>query len=297
MDVPEVVRNKARRVGAEAWLAELAALVRELEDEWSIAAGRAYPDSTEAYVARATTCDGEAAVLKLLIPRDDIAVTDEIAVLRLAGGDGCVRLLRADEGRCALLVERLGPSMYDLGLPIEERHRVLCRVSSRVWRPAPDAGLATGAMKGRWLIDFVLRMWNELDRPCSERTVEYAIACAERRIADHDDERARLVHGDVHQWNTLRAGTGWKLVDPDGLLADPEYDLGIIMREDPVDLLREGESARAAKLAKLTGTDPRKIVEWGAIERVSTGLLGTAVGLQPVARQMLHAADVIAAVG
>jgi streptomycin 6-kinase len=42
-----------------------------------------------------------------------------------------------------------------------------------------------------------------------------------------------LVHGDVHQWNALQAGAGLKLVDPDGLLADAEYDLGIIMREDP----------------------------------------------------------------
>jgi len=34
----------------------------------------------------------------------------------------------------------------------------------------------------------------------------------------------------VHQWNTLEAPEGFALVDPDGLLAEPEYDLGIIMR-------------------------------------------------------------------
>jgi streptomycin 6-kinase len=45
------------------------------------------------------------------------------------------------------------------------------------------------------------------------------------------------VHGDVHQWNALEAPAdveqGFKLVDPDGLLAEAEYDLGVIMREDP----------------------------------------------------------------
>ena len=42
------------------------------------------------------------------------------------------------------------------------------------------------------------------------------------------------MHGDVHQWNALQAaGGGFKLVDPDGLLAEAEYDLGILMREDP----------------------------------------------------------------
>lgn len=294
MDLPAVVRNKARRMGADAWLADLPELVRELERDWGITVGRAYPGPTEAYVAEATTRDGVPAVLKLLIPRVDLPVTDEIVVLRLAGGDGCARLYAADASRAALLLERLGPSMYDIGLPVEQRHAILCDVAARVWRPAPDAGLPTGAEKGRWLIAHVTRLWEELDRPCSERAVAYAVACAERRIAEHDDERACLVHGDVHQWNALRAAAGWKLIDPDGLLADPEYDLGVLMREDPVELLDEGEQARAAKLAARTGCDPRKVLEWGAIERVSTGLLGTAIGMQPVARQMLAAAEFVA---
>jgi hypothetical protein len=51
-----------------------------------------------------------------------------------------------------------------------------------------------------------------------------ALACAARRAEAHDDERAVLVHGDVHQWNVLEAPPGdehqpgFKLVDPDGLL-------------------------------------------------------------------------------
>ena len=134
----------------------------------------------------------------------------------------------------------------------------------------------------------------ELDRPCSERAVEHALACATRRGDAHRDETAVLVHGDVHQWNALEAGREFKLVDPDGLLAQPEYDLGIIMREDPLDGdLRE----RARWLAGKTGLDEEAIWEWGVVERVSTGLLGTRVGLQPIAREMLDAADHVAAWG
>jgi streptomycin 6-kinase len=97
-----------------------------------------------------------------------------------------------------------------------------------------------------------------------------------------------LVHGDVHQWNALEAGNGFKLVDPDGLLADPEYDLGIIMREDPLEGdLRE----RCAWLASKTGLDPTAIWEWGAAERLSTGLLCVRVGLEEVGRAMLAAAE------
>jgi streptomycin 6-kinase len=294
LDVPEVVRRKARGAGAERWLDDLPDLVACLERDWSITAGSAFGDSTEAYVAEATTETGEAAVLKLIVPRHGEAARHEITALRLADGDGCVRLLRSDHDRGALLLERLGRSLADLGLPVRRRHQVLCELASRVWRPAPDSGLPTGADKGRWLADFIATTWESLGRPCSERAVRHALSCAARRVAAFSDDRARLVHGDVHQWNALEAGTGFALVDPDGLLADPEYDLGILMREDPVELMLEEPRRRAGWLAARTGLDPTAIWEWGVVERVSTGLLATSVGLQPVGEQMLRAADAIA---
>ena len=103
-----------------------------------------------------------------------------------------------------------------------------------------------------------------------------------------------LCHGDVHQWNALRAGDGWKLVDPDGLIAEPECDLGIILREDPDELLSRGAAATVAGVAARTGTDPEAIWDWACAERVSTGLVATAIDLQPVGRQMLAAADHLA---
>ena len=293
MEIPGAVRNKASHLGAGAWLENLDDIVADLQQRWQITLGRTFPDGTEAVVLEATRADGEPAVLKLMLPRVD-GTDHEVTVLRLANGDGCVRLLEADDEHGAVLLERLGPSLYELDVPHRERHDILCDTAAKVWRPAPDAGLPTGAEKGRWLIEHVRTLWDDLDRPCSERAVEHAIACAERRIVAHDDETARLVHGDVHQWNTLRDGDSWKLVDPDGLLADPEYDLGIILREDPLELLQDGPHEVAMRLAARTGRDPVKIWEWGAIERVSTGLLATAIGLQPIARQMLAAADVVA---
>jgi streptomycin 6-kinase len=294
-ELPAVVRAKAVVAGAERWLDELPALVADLEREWAITVGRPFTDGTEALVAEATRADGTPAVLKLLVPRayDDLAV-HEITVLRLADGDGCVRLLRADAERGAMLLERLGRSLHDLGLPIGRRHEILCTAARRLWRPAPGCGLPTGADKGRWLIDYVTTVWEELDRPCSARAVEHAVACAERRIAAHDDERAVLVHGDVHQWNALRSGDGFKLVDPDGLLAEAEYDLGVIIREDPLELLAGDPFKQARWLAERTGRDSTAIWEWGVVERVSTGLVLTQVGLEPVAGGMLAAADHIA---
>ncbi len=290
-----MVRQKALAVGARAWLDDLAVLVASVERDWGIAVGQAYADSTEAFVAKASYEDGTAAVLKLIVPRGGDAAEHEITVLKLTNGEGCARLLRADAERGALLVERLGRSLYELALPIRKRHEILCATAARIWRPAPGCGLPTGAAKGRWLADFITTTWEELDHPCSERAIEHGLVCAARRGDAHRDERAVLVHGDVHQWNALEAADGFKLVDPDGLLAEPEYDLGILMREDPLDLPDDDPHKRARWLAARTGLNATSIWEWGVVERVSTGLLGTKVGLQPVARQMLAVADRLAA--
>jgi len=290
-----VVRNKALAAGAARWLDELPGLIASLERDWRIAVGRPFPDATEAFVAEARP----RSVLKLMIPRVGDHARNEITVLRLAGGDGCACLLRADADRGALLLERLGRPLERLGLPLARRHEILCATATRVWRPAPGCGLPTGADKGRWLAGFIVASWPELDRPCSERAVEHALACAARRVAAHDDERAVLVHGDVHQWNVLEAPGGlkpggFKLVDPDGLLAEAEYDMGVVMREDPVELRHGDPRERARWLARRCGLDATAIWEWGVAERVSTGLLGTRIGLQPVAREMLATADHVA---
>ena len=125
--------------------------------------------------------------------------------------------------------------------------------------------------------------------------MDHALACAARRADAHNDERAVLVHGDLHQWNVLEAPGGFKLVDPDGLLVEAEYDLGVLMREDPVELMAGDPCERARRLARRCGLDVTATWEWGVAERVSTGLLLTRIGLQPGGRDMLAAADQIAA--
>jgi streptomycin 6-kinase len=294
VQVAAVVRNKAIAFGAAGWLDDLPELIARLERDWQITVGRPYDSSTEAYVAEAVGHDGTLAVLKLMIPRDGNQARNEIAVLELTKGDGCVRLLRSDLSRGALLLERLGRRLDQLGLPITRRHEILCAAAERVWRPAAGIGLPTGAENGRWFIGFITATWEELGRPCSERAVADAIACAARRIDAHDDERAVLVHGDVHQWNVLEAPHGYKLVDPDGVLAEAEYDLGVVMREDPLELMHGDPGARARWLATRCALDATAIWEWGVIQRVATGLLCVKIEEQPVGRQMLAAADHLA---
>jgi streptomycin 6-kinase len=183
--------------------------------------------------------------------------------------------------------------MYDCGLPLSRRLEVLCATAARIWRPAPDCGLPTGAEKARWLADFIVMLWEELDHPCSEKAVDHALASARRREKAHRAERAVLVHGDVHQLNALSSDDGFKLIDPDGLLAEAEYDLGVLMRGDPVELLAGDPLDRAYWLAAQTGLDPVATWEWGVVERLSTALLCTQIDLQPLGKDTLRAAEAV----
>jgi len=295
-DIPEVVRNKAITVGAESWLAELPELVSHFEQAWNFSIGAVYDGGTEAFVAEANEASGRLAVVKLLIPRNGINPAREIAVLERAGGRSCAELYRSDAHAGAMLIERLGPSLFDLGVSFEQRREVLADLATKFWRPPTGMDLPSGEVKAAWLSNAVELWWHELGEPCSRRAVDHALDCAAKRGAAHATADPVLVHGDIHQWNALRSSTGFKLVDPDGLVAEPEYDLGVLMREDPLELLADGDPrSRSTWLANRTGCDEQAIWEWGVVERVSTGLIASKIDLQPVGAEMLHAADMIAA--
>ncbi|MGX6605263.1 aminoglycoside phosphotransferase family protein [Micromonosporaceae bacterium Da 78-11] len=136
-DLPAPVRAKAIEAGAGRWLAELPGLLGEIGRMWDLTLGAAYGDATEAYVAAATRADGTPAVVKLLVPRPGGHAAHEIAVLRSVDGQGCVRLLAADESRDALLLERLGPAMSDLDLSQPRRLAILADLASAVWHRGP----------------------------------------------------------------------------------------------------------------------------------------------------------------
>ncbi len=295
IELPEVVRNRAITEGHSEWIDHLTDIVRGLERDWSIELGQTYEEGTEAFVAAAVLADGTPAVLKVLVPRRGGGFDDhEATVLRLAAGDGCPILYRDDPARGALLMERLGPSMFALGLPYEQRLPALCDAAAKIWRPVLDVDLPSGAEKAEWLSAFIATAWSDLDEPCERRTVDHTLACADRRLAAHDPERSVLVHGDAHQWNALRAGDSFKLVDPDGLVAEAEYDLGVILREDPEETAAADTMATTRWMAARHGLGATAIWEWGVVERVSTGLMATKIDLQPVGRQMLALADRIA---
>jgi streptomycin 6-kinase len=294
--LPERLAYSLRAAGAagERWLAELPDLLASLETDWSITVGEALDGGNAAYVAEAVRADGSPAVLKVSLPPVSgfSPFGQELRALRLASGDPYVELLRFDLGRQAMLLERLGAPLSSLGWPVAQQLDALVHTVARGWRPIsadalpdPDA-LPTGESKARWLADFVIGAWEELNRPCPEATVAEAARCAEARAAALDPRDTVLVHGDAHPYNLLQAGAGaFRLIDPEGLASEPAHDLGVILRGFNDDLLARdpristaiarGRCRRAGELARV---DPEAIWQWAFTERVSTGLFLLSLG-------------------
>src|SRR5918995_2678653 len=291
LDVPDEVRNKVHADGNEAWLDGLPSVLESLARDWSLTLGETLRGGHAALVVATTLADGTASVLKVGVPGHRRELGFEAAVLELAAGDGCARLLRQDLTRDALLFERLGPAMYDVIPDPATRHDVLCDVAAQLWRPlGDDIDLPTGADVARRLRDVIPRLWEELGRPCSQETIDDAIACAENRERAYDRRRSVLVHGDVHDANALQGADGtFKLIDPDGLRAEPACDLGTIVRCNPDsgDDLR----SRAERLAARTGVDATAIWEWGTMHRVIGGLHTVTIDFQPFGHLLLSEAD------
>jgi predicted kinase/streptomycin 6-kinase len=304
--VPERLALSLKAMGpaGQQWLAGLPAVLAALAAEWSITFGAALSGGRAGYVAEAVGHDGTPMVLKVALPPVS-PFERQLAALRLAAGEPYAHLIRYDVPRQALLLERLGPPLASTGWPAARRLDALTRTAARGWRPA-GGHLPDGAEAARWHAGFVPAAWEALGRPCPEMVIDRAVRYAAVRAAAFDPNRSVLVHGDVHETNTLRGGdTGFRLVDPIGLASEPAHDLGVIQArgvEGHIGDLAAGEPRRALervalgcrRAGRLTGVDPEAIRQWAFIELVSTGLSVLRLGDHDAARPFLTLAGRLA---
>lgn len=302
-EVPEAVRLRAASLGTGGarWLHDLGGIVERLEQLWSVRIGRVLSGGSEALVVEAVRADGSAAIVKVGMPGSaDLAV--EARVYGLAGGCGYARLFEHDDSANAILLERLGEPLARLEPATDVQLEILCATLSDAWIPLEGShGLMTGAEKARWLEEFITTRFEQLSRPCAERTVTLACRHAAARASAFRPETAVLVHGDAHALNALAVPGDpgrYRFVDPDGLFAEPACDLAVPLR-DWNETLLAGDTARLANercdlLSALTGVDRDAIWQWGFVERVSTGLMLLTIGMAEEGAAYLAVADRLA---
>jgi streptomycin 6-kinase len=178
--------------------------------------------------------DGSPAILKIGLPGSS-DLQHEAKLLTLAAGRGYARLLESDADSNAMLIEALGQPVADLGLSVHEQMDAILMTLQEAWLPLDSAmDLMTGAQKARWLAPSITNNWNQLGHPCSESLIEQTLAFIDARALAHDHTDKVLVHGDAHEQNTLadpQLPQHFRFIDPDGLFAEPAYDVGLQLRE------------------------------------------------------------------
>ncbi len=252
------------------WLDRLPSLLSTLAEAWSLTVLPPFPNLTYNYVAPAIREDGKPVILKVGVPNPELAT--EIAALHLFDGRGCAQLLASDETRGALLIERLlpGTPLRDLE-PDDRTVSIAAEVMQRIWRPAPDEHpFPTTTMWGEGFA----RMRHAFAGGSGPFPPALADA-AERLYAELDASGAApvVLHGDLHQDNILAAHRApWLAIDPKGVVGEPAYEVGALLRNPPSWRTR-GElvrimARRVDLLAEALGFERERIAGWGLAQAV-----------------------------
>ena len=305
MRLQPLVRARVASLGepGAAWVESLPATLADLAALWCLELGRPLPGGSASYVVRAQTHDGQARVVKVMLP--GAGPVDEERVLAPARGRGYVLLHAADPDRNAVLLEALGASLEHTPVPPETKLVALVDTLREAWTLPLSAAppVVQGQDKASTLRRLVIETDRRLGGPTRRDVLALALEYADRRAAAFDPTTCVVVHGDAHPANLLRvtspragAESGWAFIDPDGSRADPAYDLGVALRDWTGRLSGEARGVLGGYcdlLAERSGLDRQAIWEWGFLERVSTGLHVLGFGADTIGRRFLESAEAL----
>jgi streptomycin 6-kinase len=258
---------------AQVWLERLPAVLDMCARRWSLTLDRPFAGLTYNYVAPATRADGARVVLKVGFP-DDRGLRTEAEALARFDGRGMVRLLAADlEELGALLLERLEP-----GTPLEaleddeQATAIAASVMRQLWRTLPaDHPFPTVVDWARGLARHRQRFdggTGPIPAPLFERAESLY-----RELLASQAEPA-LLHGDLHHWNILASARDpWLAVDPKGVVGEPAYEVGALLRNPMPRLLAYPDpgavfARRIDQLAEALGFERGRLRDWGLAQAV-----------------------------
>ncbi|MBA3533186.1 MAG: phosphotransferase [Ardenticatenales bacterium] len=265
--------NDVFQEAGAAWLARLPAIIAACEQRWALTALPAFANLSYNYVAPALGADGSEVVLKLGVPHLDF--WREMEVLRLYDGRGMVRLLDSDPELGAMLLERLQPGTPLAHLVAEDDERattIAAEVMQALWRPAPAGASLPTVVDWAAGMGKLRRHFDGGTGPLPTPLVEQA----ERLFAELLSSQAEpvMLHGDLHHENILAAQREpWLALDPKGILGEPAYEVGALLRNPRPQLLAMSDlrrlfARRVDQLAEALGVERERIVGWGMAQAV-----------------------------
>lgn len=256
------------------WLQRLPTLLADCAQRWSLTLLPPFPNLSFHYVAPVVRADGTEAILKAGVPHKELWT--EIAALRLYQGRNSVRLLDADSEQGTLLLERLYPGTMLTLLADEAQDAQATSIAASVmrglWRPVPP-GLAFPTI-GEWAqgLQRLREHFGGGVGPFPVALVEEAETLFVELLSSASEPV--LLHGDLHHDNILSAQRQpWLAIDPKGIIGEPAYEVGALLRnlwQDRHRLLNPGRilERRVYQLAEELSIERARVRGWGVAQAV-----------------------------
>jgi streptomycin 6-kinase len=226
-DLPQkFTRTIAGMFGEEGtkWLAELPRIIAAVSADWSLKTGKPLKNLSYHYVAPCICADGTEAILKIGFPEEKTEFFSETETLKLYNGDGAARLLRADEKRYAMLLEKLvpGKTLGEMCLKDDkETVRIAAGTLKKIIRDVPKGG------DFHKLDDWIGGFHRAKDTEFPADVIKKAQSFYKELTGKNKNF---LLHGDFHHENILSSTREpFLVIDPKGLIGGKGYDIGVFL--------------------------------------------------------------------
>src|SRR5579872_6957750 len=253
------------------WLERLPAILAACEERWAITIGSPFVNVSFHYVVPAVRADGTKVVVKACSPTGEFL--QESTAIRLFDGHGMVQLLACNDADEVMLLEGLQPGTLLSTVEDDERAiSIAASVMRQLWRPVPEEHPFASVFDWGKGFTRLRQHFNGGSGPFPKALLEEA----ETLYAELSASMAApvLLHGDLHQDNILEARREpWLAIDPKGLIGEPAYETGSLLRNALPELLQVPESRRLLtrridQLAEELGLDRVRIRNGGVARAV-----------------------------
>lgn len=255
------------KIGAD-WLRGLERTIAECERRWSLRVMPPFANLSYNYVAPALCADGTAAVLKLGVPQAGFLTEKE--ALRHHDGRGMVRLLEADNGLGAMLLEHLKPGMLLSTITDDQQATSICaQVMRELRRPPPPEHQFPTVFKWASGLEKLRDHFGGSTGPFPAYLVEKAEMLFSELVGTMGPPV--LLHGDLHHYNILSAARKpWLAIDPKGVVGEAEYEVGAFVRNRllPGTNLERLLARRVDQFADELDFDRERILGWSIAQAV-----------------------------
>ena len=252
------------------WLNDLPQIIGEIEKNWLVSAEKSFSNLSYNYVAPCVCTDGGGAVLKIALPLNEPEIFNEAQFLKMANGDGAVKLLKSDESRRAILLERLKPgeNLKEACRRNEERAvEIAVPIIRRLLKePPPNSAFRR---LDEWFDNFFEKA------AATEFPSEFYHKAREfYEQLSSDPKRKFLIHGDLHHENILSAEReGFLAIDPKGIIGEVGYEIAVFLNNHRSWLaseknLREKLNATVRQFSEAFEVSPPDLRKWAYAQMV-----------------------------